>query len=136
MILRPVGDVGQFLTGGYEAFNEGDFATLEAMMVPDFVWNEADEVPGRKLCESREEFAEYMRGFDRLWNEFAFEALSFQEVGNDLVIAKVRGKGVGRASGAPVELIIHHVWRLREGKVARMDAFLDERAARDHAGLP
>lgn len=107
--------------------------TLEAMMVEDFVWNEAEEVPGRKLCESREEFSAYMRGFDRLWEEFAFEPLSYEQPEPDRVIAKVRGRGIGRASGAEVELVIHHVWTLRDGKVARMDAFLDEREAREHA---
>jgi ketosteroid isomerase-like protein len=128
-------DVGAYLTGGYEAFNRGDWDHLERMMVPEFVWNEADEVPGRKLCESRAEFEEYMRGFDRLWESFKFEPMGFQEADDDLVIATVRGHGIGRASGAPVDLVIHHVWQVTDGMVVRMDAFLDEREARDHAGL-
>ena len=125
--------VEDFLSGGYRAFNRGDIDTLEAMMVEDFVWNEADEVPGRKLCESREEFSAYMRGFDRLWEEFAFEPLGYEQIGPEQVIATVRGRGIGRASGAEVELVIHHVWTVRDGKVIRMDAFLDGREAHEHA---
>jgi ketosteroid isomerase-like protein len=34
-----------------------------------------------------------------------------------------------------VEFEIHHVWSLRDGLFARMDAYLDEDEAREAAGL-
>lgn len=132
MILPGVdnGAMG-FLAGGYEAFNRRDFARLEAMVVDDFVWNEAAEVPGRKLCRGRDEFATYMREFTSAWDDFAWEVLGFDLVDPELVIARVRGTGLSHKTGTPVEVVVHHVWRLRDGKLARMDAYIDGRRARE-----
>lgn len=125
--------MADLLRAGYEAFNRRDSARLRELMVDDFHWNEAAEVPGRKECASAEEFLAYMEGFDLMWDEFAFELLDLRRAASDVVIATVLGTGRGRASGAGVELTIRHVWRFRDGRVARMDAFLDEHAAEDAA---
>src|SRR5687767_14478121 len=66
----------ELLAAGYDAFNRRDSARLRELMVEDFQWNEAPEVPGRKVCASADEFAAYMEGFDRLWEEFAFETVA------------------------------------------------------------
>lgn len=121
------------LTAGYDAFNRRDVGLLRELMVDDFRWNEAEGVPGRRQCASAEEFAAYVAGFDRLWAEFSFEALELEPVADDTVIARVLGRGRGRAGGDPVELEIHHVWRFRAGKVSRMDAFLHAEQAADAA---
>ncbi len=125
----------QLLREGYDAFNRRDAARLRELMVEDFKWNEAAEVPGRKVCRSADEFAAYMEGFDRLWDEFSFELLDLEPGVKEALIAQVRGRGKGKASTHEFELTIHHVWRFREGRVARMDAFLDRRDAMDAAGM-
>jgi ketosteroid isomerase-like protein len=125
---------------GYGEFNARDFDALFARLTPDFVWNEAAEIPGPKSSVSRDEFVRFMRGFDRLWDEFAFDPVELSEGGIDaggdeIVYAKVRARGRGRASEERVEFDIHHVWRLRGGQFARMDAYLDEGEALEAAGL-
>jgi ketosteroid isomerase-like protein len=123
---------------GYGEFNAGDVDALEARLVPDFQWNEAAEIPGRKECTSREEFVRYMRGFDLLWEDFAFEPLEVMPGASDdgdIVYAKVKAHGRGKASEETVEILIHHVWHLRDGLFARMDAYLDEHEALRAAGL-
>ncbi len=125
----------ELLAAGYDAFNRRDSARLRELMVEDFQWNEAEEVPGRKVCRSAEEFVAYMEGFDRLWDEFSFELVDLTPGAGDTLLATVRGRGRGKASPDAFELTIHHVWRFRDGCVARMDAFLDERDAADAAGV-
>jgi ketosteroid isomerase-like protein len=125
----------EVLAEGYAAFNRRDTVRLRELMVDDFVWHEADEVPGRKVCHSAEEFASYVAGFERLWAEFDFEVAELTPAGDDGMVARVRGRGRGKASPHPFELTIHHVWRFRDGRVARMDAFLSEQDAHDAAGL-
>ncbi len=120
--------------GGYEAFNAGDIDRLHAMLDPEFVWNEAREMPGRQRCESREEFARYMRGLSEFWREFSLEPLEVVDIG-DAIYAKVCARARGRASEIDVELVIHHVWRRRDGVFTRMDAYLSEQAAKAAAGL-
>ena len=124
----------ELLANGYDAFNSRDSARLRELMVADFQWHEAAEVPGRKVCRSADEFAAYMEGFERLWDEFSFELLEVAPGAGDTLLATVRGRGRGKASPDAFELTIHHVWRFREGKVARMDAFLDPMDAADAAG--
>jgi ketosteroid isomerase-like protein len=125
----------ELLKSGYDAFNRRDADQLRELLVEDFVWHEADEVPGRKVCNSADEFAAYMNGFERLWDEFSFELLDLEPGSGSTLLARVRGRGRGKASGDEFELTIHHVWRFREGRVARMDAYLDEGPAREAAGL-
>jgi ketosteroid isomerase-like protein len=123
------------LDRGYAAFNRGDHDTLFELMEPDFVWHEALEVPGRKAAVGRDEFAGYMRGFERLWEDFGFDILKVEEIGEEMALAKLRAHGRGRASGEEMELEIFHLWRFRNERVARMDAYLDEDAARDAVRL-
>jgi ketosteroid isomerase-like protein len=127
----PIEAPRDILDRGYAAFNRGDHETLFEMMEPDFVWHEALEVPGRKAAIGRDEFAGYMRGFERMWEAFCFEVLDVEELGEEMALAKMRAHGRGRASGEQMELEIYHLWRFRNGRVARMDAYLDEGAARD-----
>jgi ketosteroid isomerase-like protein len=124
------------LKSGYAAFNRRDADALRALMADDFHWNEAEGVPGRKVCRSAEEFLAYMSGFDRLWDEFTFEPISFDATSTVTVTVTVSGRGIGRAGGEPAEIVIHHVWRLDGSRVSRMDAFLDPRDAADAAASP
>lgn len=125
----------EVLALGYDAFNRRDTDRLRELMVEDFRWNEAEEVPGRKVCRSADEFAAYIEGFERLWDEFSFELRELAPGAGGTILATVRARGKGRASAHAFELTIHHVWRFRQGRVARMDAFLDPRHAADAAGL-
>jgi ketosteroid isomerase-like protein len=125
---------------GYGEFNARDFDALVARLTPDFVWNEAAEIPGPKSSVTRDEFVRFMRGFDRLWDEFRFEPVTLSKGrpdgdGDEVVYAKVRACGRGKASEEVVEFDIHHVWRLRDGLFARMDAYLEEGEALEAAGL-
>jgi ketosteroid isomerase-like protein len=125
---------------GYGEFNARDFDALFARLTPDFVWNEAAEIPGPKSSVTRDEFVRFMRGFDRLWDEFEFDPVELTEGevddgGEEIVYAKVRAHGRGKASDEAVEFEIHHVWRLRDGLFARMDAYLEEGEALEAAGL-
>ncbi|MGH2952044.1 MAG: nuclear transport factor 2 family protein [Solirubrobacterales bacterium] len=128
------GGTAEWTRAGYEAFNAGDVPTLVAMLTLDFEWHEAAEIPGPKSAISRDEFVRFMRGFDMLWDEFAFEPLEIVE-GDGAIYAKVRARGRGKASEELVEFEIHHVWRVRDGLFDRMDAYLEEADARGAAGV-
>lgn len=125
----------KLLAAGYDAFNRRDSERLRELMVPEFEWHEAEEVPGRKICRSADEFLAYMEGFDRLWEEFSFKLLDLTPGRSGAIVATVRGRGRGKATEDDFELEISHVWRFRDGHVARMDAFLDRRDALDAAGV-
>ena len=128
-------DLTAHTRAGYAAFNAGDTQTLERMLDPRFEWHEAAEIPGVKSTTGGDEFVRYMRGFSRLWDEFALEPVTLQPRGDDLIYAHVRLRARGKASAELVEFDIHHVWRLEDGLFVRMDAYLEADEARAAAGL-
>lgn len=56
--------------------------------------------------------------------EFEIDAEDLRGCG-DRVLATVREHGVGRTSGAVVDRRHHALWMIRDGKVARMRAYID-----------
>ena len=120
---------------GYAEFNRRDFEAMLARMTEDFSWHEAPEVPGSpQSVRSREEFAHYIRSFGELWERFNFEVVETAET-DDTLYARLILHGRGKRSGADVAQEIHHVWRLRDGLFASMQAYMDENEAREAAGL-
>jgi ketosteroid isomerase-like protein len=57
------------------------------------------------------------------------------EVGDDGVLAVFVLRGRGRASGVDVEMTNAYLYRLREGKITRMDGYLSREEALEAAGL-
>ena len=120
---------------GYEDFNRQDFESLLSRMTEDFSWLEAPEIAGPQSVTTREEFARFLRGFGQLWEEFRFEPQELEEAGDEKLYARVHMWGRGKASATDVDLEIHHVWQLRDGLFASMQAYLDEGEARAAAGI-
>jgi ketosteroid isomerase-like protein len=134
-VNEAVGDLREHTRAGYAAFNAGDVDALVRMLDPRFEWHEAAEIPGVKSATSRDEFVRFMRGFDRLWDEFAFEPLELHPNGDELVYVRAQAHGRGKASAEEVAFEIHHVWRLEGGLFVRMDAYLEADDARAAAGI-
>jgi ketosteroid isomerase-like protein len=80
-------------------------------------------------------------GVRELWRETlaAFGEVDFQveEVidGGERVVAAIREREIGRASGVPVEARHTAVWTLADGKVTRMQIFSERPEALEAAGL-
>jgi ketosteroid isomerase-like protein len=130
-----MGTVADNARAGYDEFNRRDFEALLARMTEDFTWQEAPEVPGSpQSVGSRADFAHYLRTLGEFWERFSFEVLETAET-EDTLYARVILHGRGKRSGADVALQIHHVWRLRDGLFANMQAYMDGDDAREAAGL-
>jgi ketosteroid isomerase-like protein len=75
-------------------------------------------------------FREWVEPF----SEYRVEPLDYIEVG-DYVVVPNRQRGVGKASGAPVEIEVTNVYEFRNGQIVKVDEYdtLDE--ALEAAGL-
>jgi uncharacterized protein len=71
----------------------------------------------------------YFAGFGGAFEDVRFEILDLAEEG-DSVIVETSLKGRGVASGLEMDLRTVGVWQLREGRVARLEAFPDLESAR------
>jgi ketosteroid isomerase-like protein len=120
----------------YGAFNSGD--GLEAFVEfadPGFVYHTRSEFPDGgsydadgalgRLAELRQTLA-----------GIRWEPQEFIEAGDRTVVI-VRQTARGRASGAPVDHTIAHVWTARadDGKATELAVFSDRAAALEAAGL-
>jgi ketosteroid isomerase-like protein len=68
------------------------------------------------------------------FGEFDVEVEELTDAG-DQVLAVLREREIGRASGAPVETTHAAVWTLADGKVIRMELFDDRQQALEAVGL-
>jgi uncharacterized protein len=71
---------------------------------------------------------------DEIWEDWHLDAERFFDAGEEVVVF-VRTSGTARQSGAPVEISVAHVFTLQEGRVTRLEVFLDRHEALDAVGL-
>jgi ketosteroid isomerase-like protein len=77
----------------------------------------------------------WFAGFEDTLDDVRIVPLEMIEAG-DRVIVPVRLTARGAGSGIEVEQDVVQVWRFRDGKVVRLDAFPDLESAREAAGSP
>jgi len=111
---------------GYEAWNRGDIAAVIELVHPDFAWSDPPEVVGARGGTGRSEFELYLRSIFEAWDDFRCEPQEFHVAGDALLVV-VRERGRGKLSGASVEHRLLHIWRFREGRALRLQAFVDPR---------
>jgi ketosteroid isomerase-like protein len=75
-------------------------------------------------------FREWVEAFSEYYNE----PLDFIEVG-DRVVVPNRQRGIGSASGIPVDFEFTWVYEIRDGQIARIDEYDTLDAALEAAGL-
>ena len=82
--------------------------------------------------------AELVRSFEtedsEAWEERRLEPREFAHVG-DLVVVLLHEYRRGRGSGVELEADTAVVFTVRDGRIARMQGFMDQDAARNAAGL-
>ena len=112
----------QRLRRGYEAFNAGGVAALLDWMAPNVEISDRSTLPDsenyRGVMGIADFFASHMEAFERL----EFEPQRFLDAGGD-IIAEVRQRAIGRASGVKVEEVVAHRWTIRDGRPQRLRIF-------------
>jgi uncharacterized protein len=112
----------------YEALNRGDVdGALEALH-DDVEWHESRELPETGSYHGLAAVRGLLAQFLESWNELHQEVEEVIEAGPKLV-ACLHLSAKGRESGATVDARYAHVWTMREGKAARVDAYYDREEA-------
>jgi ketosteroid isomerase-like protein len=116
-----------------------DEALREGLIAADLEWNAGVrggvEIVGVHDAVGREGWIEFLRGWTEDFDQFTIEAEEFIDVGDDRVVAIARNRGIGRASGAPVDARVGAVYTLKAGRITRGDVFLKPSHALRAAGL-
>jgi ketosteroid isomerase-like protein len=122
---------------GVAAWNRGDIdATLE-VLDPDVQWRPgAERLLGgdTAVYRGRHGTREFLQNLDETIAELRIEISEIRDLGERIVaIGHLRGHG--KQSGAEVESSIGYVVEFKNGKVIRIDDFLDAKEALEAAGL-
>jgi ketosteroid isomerase-like protein len=88
----------------------------------------------RPIYHGHEGVRQYWRETTSAFGEIDFEVGELRDAGNH-VLAVIREREVGRASGAPVETTHLAVFTLSDGKIIQMQVFDDREQALEAAGL-
>ncbi len=119
-----------------EAFNARDMGGLAELSHDDLEFVSVLAVDaGGATYRGSETWTSYFAAMDETWEEWQAEGFRVFDGGEDRVAGVFRIVGTGKHSGAPVEHEIGLAYRIREGKLWRMRAYLDPTEALEAVGL-
>jgi ketosteroid isomerase-like protein len=128
----------EFVRRAFEAFNRDGIEAVLSGMSPEVVWDGSPMgVPGLGVYRGPDEIRTF-------FNEDWFKVFPFEEWElhadelidhGDLVIAKARQRGLGAGSGAAVEQRFVQVYTFRDGRLVRVDHYLNYEKALEAVGL-
>ena len=114
-----VAEGSEFVARLYAAVNARDREAIRALTAPDIVVGTTVEA-----YRGPEALLEWLDEGDDALDEFTVELLQVEELGGR-VMASMRQRGRGKASGAEVDDRITHVWTLRDGRAIGLQSFAD-----------
>jgi len=119
----------------YDAWNSGDFDTLEQLLVPEIEIDATDRVLNPDRYLGLDGFRRLVREMGEVWDSWHIEAPEMVERGERVLVAHevhARGKGSG------VELVRTYwsVWTVRGGRVVKLSLHVERDQALAAAGLP
>ncbi len=122
----------------YDAVARRDGVTPFELYAEDIVWDLSNArralVTTKPVYQGHEGVRQFWREALSSFGEVNFEVEELIDAG-DQVLAVIREREVGRASGAPVETTHLAVYTLADGKVIQMQLFDDRQQALEAAGL-
>jgi ketosteroid isomerase-like protein len=87
-----------------------------------------------RVYRGREGFFTWARQSMTAFADTTMEPTDFEEHG-DTVLITLQVRAIGTASGAPIDILVHHVCQMRDGLVWRTSSYIDPTAARKAAGF-
>jgi ketosteroid isomerase-like protein len=114
------------------ALNAGDTERLSGMFDPDVEFRSAAE---QRIYRGVSGLMQYRRDVGATLDDFHTEEDRFLGGDGGRVVHLYRVVARGMGSGVPVSQEMGAVHQLRDGKILRVDTFLDQRDALEAAGL-
>jgi ketosteroid isomerase-like protein len=116
-----------------ETWNRGDLEAWADFLADDIVWTPLAENTQTAPVRGKEATMGFVRDWIEPWQAYTTEVRRFIDAGDTFVMLTTQ---TGRhESGTEVTIEMHAVGLIRDGKLAEMSWFLDERAALEEAGV-
>ena len=118
-LIRPI----------YEEWGRGNWRSYFDVYDPEMEWGWSSEFLGLGgVCRDDRDPNPRLRTWLKGWDYWRAEADEFLEVG-DYVVVLTTYHGRGRESGVEIEQLGAHVFKLRDGKVVRLEIFASRERA-------
>jgi uncharacterized protein len=108
----------------YEAVTRGDVPAAMEALHEDAEWHESGALPEPDIHVGRPAIGSFLADFLAQWESFHQEIVETREAG-DRVAVFIHLTAVGRGSRAEVDARYAHIWTMRDGLGARVDAYYD-----------
>ena len=128
----------QLMQNLYEAFGRGDIPTVLGAMDPDIEWREAEGNPYKpdgKAWYGPDAVLNNL--FIKLGTEFdgfTVHPIEFYDAG-PVVVVEARYTGTYKQTGKNLDAQVCHVWKIRDGKVASFQQYVDTAHLQDVIGV-
>ena len=106
----------------YEAFDRGELDAVIAEMTEDIELNVPKVLPQGGTARGHEEVGQFFEGLAAKWQDFGIEVETLVESG-DRVLAI--GRAHGKFDGVETGYGFVHSWTVRDGRLARLDEYVD-----------
>ncbi|MGH2978662.1 MAG: nuclear transport factor 2 family protein [Solirubrobacterales bacterium] len=127
-------DREQLIRRGYDAWNRGDFETMEKLLDREFEIDATDRVLNPDRYVGLAGFRRLASEMFEIWDSWLIEPDEFVEHG-DLVFVTHRIRARGKGSGLELEQTYWSVWTVRDGRAVKLALYVDHDRARAAAGL-
>jgi len=120
----------------YAALTRGDADSLRDLAGPEFVVNFSRRLVDPAVLSRDEALGSFFEQLRETWEDWpVWEPQELIEA-DDKVVALIRTSARGKGSGVEVEAYVWNLWTFRDGRLAEMKYFGDDRAAAlEAAGL-
>ncbi len=121
-----------------ETLNARNTEALDVLCHEAVEWHPALSAGGAvegAVYRGKQGMVRYLEEVDNEFSEMRFEVEGFDPVGDDSVLYRGRVVARGSASGILLDVPLWGLWQMRDGKLFRGQAFLDEKEALEAAGL-
>lgn len=119
---------------GYEAWNRGDWASMEELLAPDFEVDATDRVLNPDRYVGLEGFRRLASEMFEIWDSWLIEPVEFIERG-DVVFVTHRIQARGKGSGLELKQTYWSVWTVRGGRASKLALYVDRERALAAAGI-
>jgi uncharacterized protein len=117
---------------GYDAWNRRDFEQLAELLRDDLEVVPVTDLPDMPPFRGRAAAERFWESSVATWETLVFTPLAFEPHGDRLLV-EVRVNARARASGVELEEHMAHLYTVRDGELARLEAFTN--LAKAHAAL-
>ena len=125
---------------GYELLASASDESARRAAYPQFSHPDAEIVPPAAYPDAETSYRgvegalRWQQELDEIWDDWRIEAERIQDAG-DRIVVFVRVSGTAKQSRASVSISTAHVLTMRDGRMTRLEIFLDRRDALKAVGL-